>query len=696
MIVLCVGMYRSCSTWQYGVASLILERHRNGRRIGFIDGPTFVEKAVADRASAGWQVMKAHDAHPCFDEILHEGRALGIFAHRDIRDVALSWMHMTDASFEDIIAEGGFLELCLDNDRFWRHRPGVLVQTYEAIVSEPANAVAEIAAHVGVRLDDDEAQAIADEMSREANRKRIEKLNDKLRSEGTELLPQDLSLFDPASLLHWNHIRDGRTGLWRESFSPEQCRALAPICGRWLIERGYEADLQWAGISGQEAAAESSLPRVSYAPNAEDIRLDRIFRGRTGLFLDINAGHPTRDNASFFFHLRGWTGINVEAPGADHGRFRAERPADLNLTIRLSDADAGMAYDEAGVPMSSTRALAGLIDQYRLGVPDIVLIGEGAEVAPILRGMPLDRWQPRVFVVAGPASAHWTAPLADRGYIDAATDGVNRFFLRADLEAAVPLVQAPINSRDRFEMAETARLRDECQRLLAEVEAEKVKAQAGYDHMARERDEALIRLMHERDAAVATLSHERDVARNEVNQLTPVSERRLADLIQLQNGLAAVQAARLAEQAAHHAERERMGRELAEAAARAAEQLARVEAERDDLRSDCATWESEASRRARLAIQERAAREKAEALHAEDRARHAAECERFDRERARFERERERFEAQMAGWNHERAGHETRVVEYQRQLRPYRLLDRLGVVGAIHQQARKVKRSARP
>src|SRR5437764_423757 len=38
MHVFCVGMYRSGSTWQYDVVSHLLEKHRGGRRLGFVAG----------------------------------------------------------------------------------------------------------------------------------------------------------------------------------------------------------------------------------------------------------------------------------------------------------------------------------------------------------------------------------------------------------------------------------------------------------------------------------------------------------------------------------------------------------------------------------------------------------------------------------------------------------------------------------
>ena len=34
--VLCAGMYRACSTWQYEVAAHLVEEHRGGQRLGYL------------------------------------------------------------------------------------------------------------------------------------------------------------------------------------------------------------------------------------------------------------------------------------------------------------------------------------------------------------------------------------------------------------------------------------------------------------------------------------------------------------------------------------------------------------------------------------------------------------------------------------------------------------------------------------
>jgi hypothetical protein len=57
--------------------------------------------------------------------------------------------------------------------------------------------------------------------------------------------PDNSQLHDGKTLLHWNHLRNGRVSGWREEASPEQCQFLATHYGSWLIARGYEPDDGW-------------------------------------------------------------------------------------------------------------------------------------------------------------------------------------------------------------------------------------------------------------------------------------------------------------------------------------------------------------------------------------------------------------------------------------------------------------------
>jgi hypothetical protein len=242
MYVFCVGMYRACSTWQYEVVAHLLECHRQGRRLGYLTGEQF--EALDDREpdDGTWKVLKSHEEHGRFARALAQGRALAVYAHRDVRDVAFSLMHKRKLDFEALVARG-MVHQVLANDRFWSARPGTIAQRYDHLVADPSAGVAELAAHLGLDLAAGEAAQIAREYSFQANRLRTIELGRRLRRDGVDLEdPSIAQAHDRRTLLHWNHLREGRVGDWRDRATPDQRAVLARICGAWLAAHGYEAD----------------------------------------------------------------------------------------------------------------------------------------------------------------------------------------------------------------------------------------------------------------------------------------------------------------------------------------------------------------------------------------------------------------------------------------------------------------------
>lgn len=248
MIVLCAGMQRSASTWQYDVVSRLVEHHRCGRRLGFFQtGDDFAEFLRTHADLPAWAVVKTHRQHPFFAELLASGRAAAVYSYRDLRDVAFSLAHKCGCSFEEIVERRGGLHDCLADDHFWTAQPRTLVQRYEDAIADPAAGVAAIAGHLGIDLEPGEAAAVAEEYSLTANTWRTVELKQRLLGAGVILdNPANAHHKDERTLLHWNHIREGNAGGWREQATPRQIALLAAICGTWLKERGYELDDTWA------------------------------------------------------------------------------------------------------------------------------------------------------------------------------------------------------------------------------------------------------------------------------------------------------------------------------------------------------------------------------------------------------------------------------------------------------------------
>jgi len=242
MYVLCVGMYRACSTWQYEVIAHLLERHRGAERLGYLTGEQFEEFDNLGTSDDTWRVLKSHEEHSRFTRVLAEGRAIAVYAHRDVRDVVFSLMHKRKVDFETLVKQG-MIHQVLANDRFWSRQPRSITQRYDRLVADPVTGVEELADHLGLTLRPGEAAEVAAEYSFQANQKRTAELGRRLQRGGVDLDDPSTTLaHDLRTLLHWNHMREGRIGDWLERATPWQRYALDRICGRWLEAHDYESD----------------------------------------------------------------------------------------------------------------------------------------------------------------------------------------------------------------------------------------------------------------------------------------------------------------------------------------------------------------------------------------------------------------------------------------------------------------------
>ena len=246
MHVFCCGMLRSGSTWQYMVASHLLEAKKGGKRLGFMnDEQAFLDYDRTQGQDGSWQALKMHTPRQAFADVLNAGRAKALYSFRDLRDVVFSAIQMKGTTFDEFVLKEERVRHLIEHDAFWRAQPATLIQSYEDITQRPAESIRRIAQHLEVSLEAGEAEKLAAEFSLEENRKRAEALAEDRGKWHVFRKPRS---FDPQTQLHWNHIQDGRSGRWHELATPAQVQHLATLCGAWLIERGFETSLAWAPV----------------------------------------------------------------------------------------------------------------------------------------------------------------------------------------------------------------------------------------------------------------------------------------------------------------------------------------------------------------------------------------------------------------------------------------------------------------
>jgi FkbM family methyltransferase len=215
---------------------------------------------------------------------------------------------------------------------------------------------------------------------------------------------------------------------------------------------------------------------LSYAQRLEDYHLALAFDGQPeGVYVDVGAGHPVADNVSYWFYLRGWSGLVVEPQEALLSLYARLRPRDRRASTLLGRQKGEAAFHvfdrlhglstmlpakarEAAVYDPSYRTerrtvttLAELCGSHGLGRIDFLKIDvEGAE-GDVLAGADWERWRPRIIlaeVISPGISADepppWEDLLLSRGYRFALFDSLNRFYVaEEETELAARLPRTP-------------------------------------------------------------------------------------------------------------------------------------------------------------------------------------------------------------------------------------------------------------
>jgi len=219
---------------------------------------------------------------------------------------------------------------------------------------------------------------------------------------------------------------------------------------------------------------------TSFAQNAEDVRLWRVFASKgAGFYVDLGAGDPVSNSVTKLFYDAGWSGLDVE-PGPDFALLAEARPRDMTVDVAISSRSA-----EARMWVTSPPELSSLDPTLRDQLPGDISVSEVtvrtrrldelvAEHAPdreidflkvdvegaerdVLESFDPRVLRPSVILVEAvspltwrPSHEDWEFLLLDAGYVFAAFDGINRFYVPKERGELVPVLAYPISPLDRY------------------------------------------------------------------------------------------------------------------------------------------------------------------------------------------------------------------------------------------------------
>lgn len=225
--------------------------------------------------------------------------------------------------------------------------------------------------------------------------------------------------------------------------------------------------------------------KVSFAQNAEDVRVWRAFRDRSsqsGLtYVDVGANEPRYLSITASLGDLGWSGLLVEADPELAAELRVHRPRDTVVNMAAADGPGELVFHRVpgtglgtldareadaararGFAVEEVRVATDSIDAIMAahGVGDVHFMSidvEGAE-SIVLQGLSLDSYRPWILCVEAvlpgtttPSHQDWEPGILARDYRYVAFDGINRWYIAGEHESLAEDVAVPFNALDAGE-----------------------------------------------------------------------------------------------------------------------------------------------------------------------------------------------------------------------------------------------------
>lgn len=188
---------------------------------------------------------------------------------------------------------------------------------------------------------------------------------------------------------------------------------------------------------------------VSYARHAEDVLLWRaLHEVEKGFFLEVGAESPLAGNVSQAFYGHGWRGVNLVADAAAFERFTEQRPEDVNLHVRVADAQTVVA--DTGADHVPAVSLDAVCAKHAPNVIHFLRLAATGAVDTVIVSLDLERYRPQIILLEGDGVAESTATILNHAYARVYADGLNSIYLADECAALKPAFLTPPNARDDF------------------------------------------------------------------------------------------------------------------------------------------------------------------------------------------------------------------------------------------------------
>lgn len=248
-IIFIAGMPRSGSMWTYNVCRQLITaagKHPWPETIPQDETPAIRHALAHPPARDQVYCIKTH-----FEIPVGKPHMRIICNYRDVRDAMLSYMRFMKCPFDKALAVArGCMHI---TDHYLeRPHPDVLPLRYDDIVNRPVEAIRTLAVFLALPAQEETIAEIAQALSREQVRRRLEKLSPGGQAEAeTATVSGEVATvrnldgsertYDPATGFQANHISSNSDGEWRQVFTTGQQDELISVTAEWLSRYGFSS-----------------------------------------------------------------------------------------------------------------------------------------------------------------------------------------------------------------------------------------------------------------------------------------------------------------------------------------------------------------------------------------------------------------------------------------------------------------------